>query len=151
MIEVFDASGRMTDEAAQILPQGLFVRAVGMDGCQNLTLYKRLSLEGFQVACIVVDGEEDEVLVEFDSDCGLAKIMTEKLNYVLLSAEMLEALAEFTSKAAELYEGWRDSAAFRALRKIEEEADDAKVSVLQGAFAKTHAKTLDRWVKVRWT
>ena len=149
MKDVFDASGRITDEAAQNLPHGLFVRALGMDGCENLTLYKRLSFEGLEVACIVVDVEADEVLVQFDQECGAAKLMAGNMTYVLLSGEMLEVLAEFTSKAAELYEDWRNSAAFRALARIEEEADGAMVSVLQSAFAKTHAKTLDKWVKVR--
>ena len=148
MKDAFDASGRITEEAAQNLPHGLFVRALGMDGCENLTLYKRLTTEGLQVACVLVDVEADEVLVEFDRD-GHAKILTEKLTYILFSSEMLDSLSELALQAYEAFADWDVCAQSSDIDAIENERDAAKAQALLERFSKKHAKTLDKWVKVR--
>ena len=148
MKDVFDASGRITDEAAQNLPHGFFVRALGMDGCENLTLYKRLTTEGLQVACVLVDVEVDEVLVEFDRD-GHAKILTEKLTYVLFSTDMLDSLSELAAQAYDTFADWDVGAQSRDIDHMENELDEVKAQALLERFSKKHAKTLDKWVKVR--
>jgi hypothetical protein len=149
MKEVFDSSGRITAEARTRLPENLYVKADDMDGCKAFRLYKRLTEDWLEIACLIVDVEVDEVKVTFQNDGAIAQIETPGLDYIMLSSEMLRRLAALAEQAATEYERFRTGPIRAEIKAMDEATDQVTAKRLSAAFHKRHAKVLGRWIEVR--
>lgn len=149
---VFESDGRISEEAADLLPDGLFVRAPDTAGWKAATLYRTDSLDhGLCLKAVFVDVECDEFTVTFMRE-EPPKIEVAGMTYIQPETHVLQSIIDLDDQAQAIFEsGDRFYADWDKLLDLEmtEPVDEIAFQRHRKMMLRTYKSRLDKWRKVR--